>query len=392
MGENALTVALTLRPESFSACAHLSCPENSARQLSFILNSDLTVHALRADVPVQWQCTDGEKPVFRSPAQRVTVTGEGPITELWVEYQGSVQFDPVQIKNWANIVTPDFVSLSYYSVWYPQELPFDIAQDRVLLADDAQDWFVVKGRWDPARSVWEYGGEGYDPFNIVAYRKERLQVVSDEVMNIYFMDPAVRPQAEAARDVYRRITEYYNGRLFPQRRLDVLDIPCAWPAIREGGGYRRRDLMWSVSPGEPGPDLTHFLAHETAHIWCTGAPAETWEDWLNETTAEWSALCFALDSGDRTLFDYTLGRHLPCAASLPPIRTRDGSRPEGVHSKGTALFYRVFEQCGAGVMEKLVRTFAALPDADKNTASYLAALRREGLTSAADLIEPGLDI
>ena len=43
-------------------------------------------------------------------------------------------------------------------------------------------------------------------------------------------------------------------------------------------------------------------------------------------------------------------------------------------------------------MEKLVRTFAALPDADKNTASYLAALRREGLTAAADLIELGLGI
>ena len=391
MEQNELTIRLTLRPAGFSACAHLLCPENRAHQFSFILNSDLTIRSLRADVPVQWQCTDGEKPVFRSPAQRVTVTGEGPITELWVEYEGSVQFDPVQIKNWANIVTPDFVSLSYYSVWYPQDFPFGIAQDRVLLAD-APDWFVVKGRWDPSCSVWEYGGEGYDPFNIAAYRKEKLLVVSDEAMNIYFMDPAVRPQAEAARDVYRHITAYYNGRLFPQRRLDVLDVPCAWPAIREGGGYRRRDLMWSVSPGEPGPGLTHFLAHETAHIWCTGAPAETWEDWLNETTAEWSVLCLALGAGDRELFDYTLGRHLPRAASLPPIRTRDGSRPEGVHSKGTALFYRVFEQCGAGVMEKLVRTFATLPDADKNTASYLAALRRGGLAAAADLIEQGLGV
>ena len=43
-------------------------------------------------------------------------------------------------------------------------------------------------------------------------------------------------------------------------------------------------------------------------------------------------------------------------------------------------------------MEKLVRTFATLPDADKNTASYLAALRRGGLAAAADLIEQGLGV
>lgn len=134
--------------------------------------------------------------------------------------------------------------------------------------------------------------------------------------------------------------------------------------------------------------ITWMFAHETAHIWCSGANVETWEDWLNETTAEWSALLFTLHKKDPELFDEFLKPKLARYEKLPPIKTRDGSRPEGVHDKGTVLFYRIYQKFGYETMKKVVRCFADLEE--KNTANFLTKLRECGLTGAAVTIEENL--
>ncbi|HJD23421.1 MAG TPA: hypothetical protein H9694_04660 [Firmicutes bacterium] len=388
--QNSMTVSLMLLDDSFEATAVIRCPAYADTSFSFSLNADLAVRsATDGEGPLSCVRTGTEKLEFTSPAQRVTVTGGRPLRELRIAYAGRVQFSFPERKNFHNIITPDIAMLSGYSAWFPQRLPVAVEEDRVLVKN-GREWFVVQGAYDQAGDQWVYGGDtAFEPYNIAAYRREKLQCFSNPWLNIYFVDDRIREQAQRAERAYREIIEYYNGGLFREEAIPVLNIACASPAITAGGGYYRPGFMWCPTLGDDPLETAWLFAHETAHRWCSGADTSSWEDWLNETAAEWASLLFALHKGDTALFDYILRPKLENAPSLPAIRTADGSRPQGVHDKGTALWYGVYQQYGYETMCRLVRIFTDLPC--KNTENFLAELERQGLRDAASLIRAGLD-
>ncbi len=77
-------------------------------------------------------------------------------------------------------------------------------------------------------------------------------------------------------------------------------------------------------------------AHELAHEWCSGANCVSWEDWLNETTAEWSMLLYCLDRGKTDIFDAMIGEHM-AKAPANKNRGRQPSRWCAYQGHGTVL-------------------------------------------------------
>lgn len=292
----------------------------------------------------------------------------------------------VEKHGWNNGICAEMACLNFYSAYVPQELPFALAQDRLVLRRGAP-WFVVKGRYDAARDEWTYGGEGFDPFNLIAYRRETMQVLPGENMTVYLPSGEGREAARQMQDLYDEILRYENGRLFPHRDLPHTDAACAKPGWMPGG-YLRRGLIFLGDGPLQGTEAAYTLAHETAHNWCAGAPADTWEDWLNEGTAEWAAFLFLRGRGDAAAADRILAERRATAAGKPSLRTPDGSRVPYIHSSGAALLERAFARVGTAGMERLLRVCAELP-APKTTEAFLAALRGAGLAAAADAIESG---
>mgnify|MGYP000812131833 FL=1 len=234
-----------------------------------------------------------------------------------------MQFDPAQRKNWNNIITEDIVSMNWYSIWYPQELSVRLSHGKIIVLH-GQHWVVVKAACNRENGTWEYGSNGVDPYNIVAYRKEKLQVISNRYMNIYTVDSSIAAIAQTAQRAYHQVMEYYNGNLFRKKKLPVLDVTCIAPAISiPEAAYQRKGLMWCSSIGSNEIEAARLLAHETAHNWCRGADCNSWEDWLNETTAEWSVLLFALRTHQKALFDAVLipswSVTAPCRRFGPPM-------------------------------------------------------------------------
>ena len=129
--------------------------------------------------------------------------------------------------------------------------------------------------------------------------------------------------------------------------------------------------------------LIHWLAHEGAHAWCAGAPMG-WQDWLNETTAEWSALLFALSQGKREFFRQTIERRRQGLADGGVIRTPDGAAPPDVHERGTILFYHLYKKYGREAIARLLRLYQTLP-LPRTTEAFLAALSPLSPQIAADI-------
>lgn len=98
---------------------------------------------------------------------------------------------------------------------------------------------------------------------------------------------------------------------------------------------------------------------------------------------------FALKNKDDQLFHYILQPKIERVTTLPPIKTLDGSRPDGVHDKGTMLFYKIYNDIGFESMKKAIRCFTELEN--KNTYEYLNALWSRELAEAADVTEENLE-
>lgn len=127
-----MKIYLELYNDGFKAVASIKCPYNTKKQITFCLNNDLKISSISANTPVSFRKTGETSLTFRSLSQSIEITGEKPIKEFQISYSGAVQFNAEKQKNYNNIITEDIVSLSWYSVWYPQELPFVILCNSVV--------------------------------------------------------------------------------------------------------------------------------------------------------------------------------------------------------------------------------------------------------------------
>ena len=96
-----------------------------------------------------------------------------------------------------------------------------------------------------------------------------------------------------------------------------------------------------------------------------------------------NGLCFCT-----VLFEAMTAEHLAKAPEFPPIKTADGSRPEGVHTKGTAVFYELYKAFGKETIKSVIRIFVDLDV--KTTEKLLEKMGALGLNEAAEMLKAHL--
>jgi hypothetical protein len=359
--------------------------KNPITQLNFILNNNFIIDTIKAEnnQNVKWEKIGEVKPEFRSICQKIAITNEILTQNIIITYHGIIK------DSWYNVITENIKAVSFYSTWYPQDLSIKEYLDKVTI-NNSEEYFIVKGIYDNNTKTWTYGGQGYDPFNLIIYNKKVLKKSSNKYLNIYYIEQKIEEQVNKANTEYEKIIKFYNGNLFEKREISKLDIACVSPAITTGGGYRRKDLMVCCTLGENDMEIAWLLAHETAHIWCEGAQMDSWEDWLNETTAEWASMLYALDQNNSTLFHFIIDQKIERVRNYQAIKTKDKSRPDGVHDKGSVLFYTIYKKYGVEKIKKIVNGFARLKV--KNTDNYIKMIRAEISEEIALEIEKGIEV
>jgi hypothetical protein len=126
------------------------------------------------------------------------------------------------------------------------------------------------------------------------------------------------------------------------------------------------------------------------HNWFYAANTSSWEDWLNETAAEWSSLLYILSISNYKMFEQQMDWHLKTYINTPAIKTPDLKRPDGVHDRGTVMFYEIYKKYGKDVILDILRILASLDDV--TTENFLNKLRNEMGGLIPDIIEKGLSL
>jgi hypothetical protein len=216
---------------------------------------------------------------------------------------------------------------------------------------------------------------------LVAGRGLRAQHVADAGLDIdvwHVADSPIAPRATRfARDVGRMMTTFrgWYGAV-PTKKLAIV-----FAERTSGGGYLRGGFM-SLLFDSDDRGLLQYAAHEMAHSWWGRGDANTWEDWLNESFAEYSALMLIRDWHGRSAWSEILGRCEQEARQAKPIwglDRSDRSAQATLYRKGPVLLSRPEARVGEPTFRRLL---AALVSREvRTTEQFLATL--EELTSAA---------
>lgn len=300
-----------------------------------------------------------DKLEFRAPTKRLEVKSSG-IKELFLTYHGKV-------TSWHTLYEQDILAVNLYTAWYPTDLSIHTKYIVKVHLDDT--FYVVNGRYDEIEKLWYYQPLDYD-VNIIALRKYEITEGKNVALYYYGKENtgAVMPYYEN----YNKIVDYYTA-LYGSSKLDKTNIVIL-PEENEYGGYFRKALIVFDGIREDYDEIVHTLAHEIAHSWCQGARTDSWEDWLNETFAEWSALLFELEvNHNLNKFNAIILEKANSITEDLPIKTKDLSRPEEVHDNGVLQLYKLFQTNGANSIKKILRAFDTLKE--KTTDNLIGILK-----------------
>lgn len=342
----------------------------------FALASPLRLESFRCDgreLPLP-EGEDYRMPPLPTELTAYTLPGR-PGAELEFEYSGALSGPLLYYRR-------EVRNFSLYNCWYPVAFDAEAEPVDVTLPDNG-DWELVQGERDAAGGLWRYTTRGRTirDCNILLLRRGECTRLEGGGVSVLYCEPSHAAAAEEAAHLCSDIRGFYRslyGHDGELRELTVVYLPEG----PDRAAYMRDGLIvFMYVPG----DIRHILAHELGHAHACRADFGSWEDWLNETGAEWSALLYER-SADPEGFEQRLQKLLSQAEGrLLRLRPEDGSHPDDVHETGTLVFARIYEEHGEETIALLLRTLDGLERQD--TAGLLSALRERGAGGLAEELE-----
>lgn len=310
-----------------------------------------------------------------------------------VRYEGAIVGDP-----WGtNGVTEGWVELGMYAAWFPLKPDEKAFTSSVRVTLDST--YTVAGAGKVPTGVPTEDGRVWtleqsrpsDDIVVIAGRGLRRQRVGAGAAAVTLYASRLGPAeieriVSDATDIVDSETEWFG---------DPGPIPLTVVlADRDrGGGYARPGLVVLTYDGaaDAYAKFTKGLAHEISHLWWSGAPTTSWEDWLNESFAEYSALLWIRRRMGEDVFADYVARYEEQCENLPPIRNlarNDEAAYAALYRKGLMVLFRLEETMGREDFRLFLKAVHA--NQVRSTEALLELLRRRASPDAARVLEEGL--
>lgn len=265
--------------------------------------------------------------------------------------------------------------------WYPMEFDADLCEVEVQVG---KEWRVIGAEYLEEKDVWLYRQTSEIDCNIIGVCKEKYFVMEDEELSLFFPDERMRDKVEPYYRGYHEIAEFYRS-FYGNDKMGKMTLFFLPDIGEDFGGYKRDGLIVFTAVKEDIPSALHHIAHELAHSYAMGADCYSWEDWLNETHAEWSALLYELEK-DEAFFEHCLAKTRERYGDRKLALKENGEEhQEFVHEAGVLVYEKIYRRYGADSIRTILRTFDHL--SEKSTAKLLETLTADGEKKLACMIE-----
>jgi hypothetical protein len=285
--------------------------------------------------------------------------GKHETTLIQFEYQGTITDWPAES---ANVVTPGWTEMGMYLPWFPlqyNDAPSDLTF--TLTVTCPPEYQVSSyGRSALEDGAW-YFNWPYPTNDIVVAVGASLQprLFESDTNRVYLNSATFKESAslKLGEDMLW-VLERFSGWFGPTRPAEftLIESPRSL-----GGGYARRGMVVLSGMNEldylqQREAFLRYLAHEAAHAWWWEASTDTWEDWLNESFAEYSGLLAVRERYGAETFQLFIDRkreRSPEDLPLWKFERSDISTPEKqavvehiLYDKGPLLLHALSERIG----------------------------------------------
>lgn len=355
-------------------------PADSMKTLTFYLHRQLVITSLQSPDVKSWRVL-AEKPTLlgfgdSAPVQieLTRALNKGEAITLDFAYSGKVTQHTWPV----NRISADLVEMGLYMPWFPLNMGYGEFTSEVNLTIPREYRVAGYGEVSGGKGSWRIVRS--TPTTDIVIMAGRNLVRKTERAGGYEIEVTYpEGQYEGARQALRyglgALTTYASwfgdaG----EKRVQVFISPR-----EQGGGFARRGLvvLSDLRKADDPASLCRYLGHEIGHLWWTGATVDSYEDWMNESFAEYSALMLLREKVSTAAYDFRIQQDIAKSVGAPPIfglDRNDKAAQVVLYSKGPMILKRLEDQIGPKAFRELLRGMYS--GHVHNTAEFLALVSK----------------
>lgn len=286
--------------------------------------------------------------------------------------------------------TDEWIEMGYYSAWYPvhEESRNFTSEVRVFIDKDVK--ISGSGLVTKKDSYWHMT-QPWESFDMLIIASKELKTKKIEKKNIHVeiaYTTFPKSDIDSIFEAFTDVLEFFNPRYGNQDGEVYLKFII--DPTEGTGGYGRKNLIRMKAS-----NFSYYfelgIAHELSHTWWQKADPKSWEDWLNESFAEYSMLLYLRERIGTELYNKTLERYRQNSENMPAIwgieRTSDRAYTT-LYEKGSLLLIDLEKKLGVENMEAFLRLL--VDNSIDNTADFLKGLEEFSSQEIRDWFESEL--
>ena len=353
------------------------CNIKSTKELRFYIHKDLIIENVSSKnqitCVVEEEVSDWCPFVLESKLIKITLDKPvklGDRVDLCFRYKGHIN---LVTKYGINRISDRWIELGIYTPWFPVIGTLENALFNISIKID-DGYLVVNSNKVGDSFILNQPSPDMDSTIIASNQFYHIEnKIHDTDMNVYVIEEAHKTLAEDISRYSNLILSKYAS----FGRIDSNSISIVIVPREDGGGYCRSNLI-VLTPNDNLNDESRYfkyIAHELAHLWWCKSTVNSWEDWLNESFAEYSALLVLRDIFGENEFNKRINIYKEKSEGLPPIIGIDRGNEkayEVLYIKGPLLLYELEKRIG---QEKFIELFNTIHLSNiDNTEKFLAKL------------------
>lgn len=343
-----------LDPKNYTLSAKLTIDvefNKNINEVTFIINKGFDIEFIQCDKMKNFEIRNHCSFPFAEEGHELVIKLFNKTSKLTVDVNYSLNTS--KIGSWGvNRITYNYTELGLYTPWYPYIPNKLVSYDlKLLMKNDYQltslgNLFIEKGKYvlksnAPEKSILIISSKEI-------FSKKDLE--DNASINILYFNQEHSDFAKILRNYSKLILNYFSSII---SSLDVSSNFTIFIADRNNGGsYARNNsviMQYVKDYKDKKESLFKSLSHEIAHLWWSYAPTNSWEDWLNESFAEYFSLLALKNLFDSTSFERILNEREATFNSLPPIKNierTDKVAHKVLYHKGSVVLDRFSSHLG----------------------------------------------
>jgi len=355
-------VCLTIRPSegSISVRLQMDCYSLAAdaNEVQLGLHQSAQIRSVKAVPDARWELRPGSPLQFAPESATLAITPAAPMSageRLRLELAYDLQLGILQPWE-VNRVTAEWVELGLYQPWFPLDPAYPPFTFAVAVEVTEPGYAVTgNGRVRSEGGRWIIESE-FASKDLIVMASPQLQEIGSGRIRVICARDEDAALAQAVIDDSEWLLRCFRG-WFGEPLSDGLTLALA--PRSKGGGYARHGFVVLTPDGLVDPLIRfRYMAHELAHLWWQRAQTSSWQDWLNESFAEYSSILAVRERfGEATAEELLEARRaklpgLPAIMGLP--REHEKAHPT-LYAKGCILLHRLEQAMGTAEMMVLLR-------------------------------------